>query len=144
LRLKIFLELLDVLGLELLLLLSSFWSKKNSRISVFLFKGLFFLITSLGFSIPLYSSESVELRFWKANADVFSVLILCLDNPRCFLFVSNESAGRVSGSGLLVIKTGCGKGFGVEKVICISFSLGEGVLTLRLVILFIRARLFKS
>jgi hypothetical protein len=42
LRSKMCSELLDVLDLGLLLLLT-FWSKKNSRIFVFLFKDLFFL-----------------------------------------------------------------------------------------------------
>jgi hypothetical protein len=117
LRSKMSSELLDVLGLELLLLLSSFWLKKNSRIFVFLFKSLFFLITFLGFSMLLYSSRSVELGFWKANADVFSVLILCLDNPRRFLLINSESAGEACGSGSLVMKTVWSRGSGVRKFI---------------------------
>jgi hypothetical protein len=100
-------SLLDMFGFDLLLLLlllSSFWSKKNSRIFVFLFSGLFFLITSLGFSISLYSSGFVVEGFSKVNADVLFVF-LCLDKPRCFFFINSESTERSCDRGSLVMKT---------------------------------------
>jgi hypothetical protein len=59
-----------VLGL-LLLLLSIFCSKRNSRISVFLFKGLFFLITSFGLSMLMNFGGLVEEGLLNTNA--FSV-----------------------------------------------------------------------
>jgi hypothetical protein len=105
--------------------------------SIFLFKDLVFLITSLGFSMPLYSGELVEEGFLKANTNVFSVVVLCFDNSRHFFYINNESIEGVCDSDSLVIKKDCGKGFRVGKVICISFYLDESVLISKLVILFI-------
>jgi hypothetical protein len=85
----------------------------------------------------LYSGELVKEGFWKANTDVFSVVVLCFDNSRHFLLINNKSIGRACGSGLLVTKEVCGKGSRVEKVICISFYLDESVLISKLDILFI-------
>jgi hypothetical protein len=101
---------------------------------VFLFNGLFFLITSLSLSMPMYSGGFVEKGLSKANTDVLSVLVLCLDNPSCFLLISSESARDVCGRGLLAMKTVWGRDSGVGKVIWILFGLGEGVLSLRLFI----------
>jgi hypothetical protein len=95
------------------------------------------LITSLGFSILLYSGGFVEEGFLKTNADVLSVLILCFDNPRHFLLINNESAEGACGSDLLATKVACGKSSGVGKVICILFYLDESVLISRLVISFL-------
>jgi hypothetical protein len=85
----------------------------------------------------LYSGGFVEEGFLKVNVDVFSVLILCFDNPRCFFYINNESAEKVCSSGSLATKMACGKDFRMRKVICTSFGLGESVLISRLVISFI-------
>jgi hypothetical protein len=78
----------------------------------FLFNGLVFLNTSLGFSIPLNLGECVEEGLSNVNTGVFSVPTLCFDNPRRFFFINNESAERGFNSVSLVIKKVCGKGFG--------------------------------
>jgi hypothetical protein len=123
-----------LLLLLLLLLLLSFCLKKNSRISVFLFNGLFFLITSFSLSILMNSSGFVEEGLLNANADIFSVFILCLDKPSHFLFINSISAGGACGNGLLAVKTVWDRGFGVRNVILISFDLGENVLSSKLFI----------
>jgi hypothetical protein len=118
-----------VLLLFLGLLLLRLWSKKNSRILEFLFKGLVFLNTSLDFSMLLNSGGFVEEGFLNVNTGVFSVVVLCFDISRCFLLINNESAGRGSDSGLLTTKEVCGRDSGVGNTICISPYLGVGVLT---------------
>jgi hypothetical protein len=104
----VLLLLLLLLGL----LLSIFWSKKNSRILEFLFKDLVFLIMSFGFSMLLNSGGFVEEGFLNANVEDFSVVVLCLDIPRHFLFINNESVERGSSRALLTTKDVCGRGFG--------------------------------
>jgi hypothetical protein len=108
LGLKMSSVLLDMFSfglLLLLLLLSSFWSKKNLRIFVFLFNGLFFLIISLSLSMSMYSGGFIEEGLSKANANVLFVLVLCLDNPSRFLLISSESAGGACGRDSLATKT---------------------------------------
>jgi hypothetical protein len=89
--LKMF-SILDVLELLLLLLLLlsslSFWSKRNSRILVFLFNGLFFLIISLGLSILMNLDGFVEEGLLNVNV-VFFVFILCFDKPSRFFLIVN-------------------------------------------------------
>jgi hypothetical protein len=51
--------------------------------------------------------------------------------------INNESAEGACGSSSLATKEVCGKGFGVEKVICISLCLSEDVLISKLDISFI-------
>jgi hypothetical protein len=127
-------SILEVLVLFLLLLLLlSFWSKRNSRILVFLFNGLFFLITSLGLSIPMNSSGFVEEGLLKANA-VFSVFILCFDKLSHFFLINSESTGSACGNGSLAVKTVWSRDFGVENVILVLFGLGESVLSSKLFI----------
>jgi hypothetical protein len=121
------------LFLLLLLLLLFFWLKKNSRISVFLFSGLFFLITSLGLSISMNSGGFVERGLLNANA-VLSVFILCLDRPSRFFLIKRVSVGSAFGSDLLAVNSIWGRGFGIGNVILISFTLGDGVLITKLFI----------
>jgi hypothetical protein len=78
--------------------------KRNSSISEFLFRDLVFLNTSLGFSMPLNSRGFVKEGLSNVNAEVLSVLVLCLLIPRHFLFISNESARGGSGRDSLVTK----------------------------------------
>jgi hypothetical protein len=111
--------------------------KRNSRISEFLFKDLVFLSTSLGFSMLLNLGRFVKKGLLKVNAGVFSIVVLYFDILRHFLFINNESAGGGFGSDSLATKEVCGRGFGVGKVICISFYLGVSVLNSMLDILFI-------
>jgi hypothetical protein len=94
------LDILELFLLLLLLLLLSFWSKRNSRISVFLFNGLFFLITSLGLSISMNLSGLVREGLLNANA-VFFVFILCFDKSSRFLLINSESTESACGNGSL-------------------------------------------
>jgi hypothetical protein len=107
-RLKISCELLLLLLLLTGFELSIFWLKRYSSNSEFLFNGLVFLNTFLGFSIPLNFEGLVEKGgcgggCLNMNAFVLSVT-LCLDIPNCFLLINNESAVKGSNSVLLAIK----------------------------------------
>jgi hypothetical protein len=93
---------------------------------VFLFKGLFFLITSLGLSIPINLSEFVREGLLNANA-VFFVFILCFDKLSHFLLINSESAGSACSSSLTV-KTVWSRGSRVRNMILISFDLSVRVL----------------
>jgi hypothetical protein len=127
-------SVLEVLELFLLLLLLlSFWIKRNSRILVFLFKGLFFLITSLGLSILINSEGFVRGGLLNANV-VFFVFILCFDKSSRFFLINSESTGGVCDNGSLVVNTVWSRGSGVGNVILISFGLGDGVLSSKLFI----------
>jgi hypothetical protein len=95
------------LGL-LLLLLSIFCSKRNSRISVFLFKGLFFLITSFGLSMLINSRGLVGEGLLNANA--FSVCNLCFDRPSLFRFTWSESTVEAAGSCSVAMNVVSGEG----------------------------------
>jgi hypothetical protein len=79
----------------------------------------------------------VEEGFSKANADVFSMVVLCFDNPKRFLLINNEFVEETCDSDSLTTKEVCGKNSRVGKVICISFCLDEGVLISKLDISFI-------
>jgi hypothetical protein len=102
----------ELLLLLLLLLvgfeLSIFWLKRYSNISEFLFNGLVFLNTFLGFSIPLNSRGLVKRGcrrdLLNVNTIVLSVVTLCLDILNHFLLINNESTARDSDSASLVIK----------------------------------------
>jgi hypothetical protein len=65
------------------------------------------------------------------------VVVLCFDIPRCFYFISNESAGEGFSYGSLATNEVCGRGLSIEKFICNSLGLGEGVLTSKLDMSFI-------
>jgi hypothetical protein len=126
-------SMLVVLELFLLLLLLFFWSKRNSRILVFLFSGLFFLITSLDLSISMNSRGFVEGGLLNANA-MLLVFILCLDRLSHFLLINRVSVGDAFGSGSLAVNSVWSRGFEVGNVILISFTLGDGVLIIKLFI----------
>jgi hypothetical protein len=83
----------------------------------------------------------VKEGFLNVNAEDFSVVVLCLDIPRCFLFTNSESAEGGSGRVSLVIKDVCDRSLGVGNVISgiyiSSPYLGVGVLTSILIISFI-------
>jgi hypothetical protein len=87
--------------------------------------------------MSLNSREFVEKGFSNANAEGFSVVVLCFDISRRFLFINNESAREASDSDSLAIKEVCGRDSGIKKVICISPCLDEGVLISKLDVSFI-------
>jgi hypothetical protein len=120
-------SLVFCLGLLLLLLLSIFCLKRNSRILVFLFRGLFFLITSFSLSIPMNSRGFVGDGLLKVNASLFWFCILCLDRPSLFLFTRSESAVGAMDSCSVVVNVVWERASRVGKLIIISVcERGEG------------------
>jgi hypothetical protein len=107
--------------MKLLLLL---FLERNARILEFLFKGLVFLITSLGFSILLNSGGFME-RILDGNVLGFSNTNLCLDISRHFLFTNRES---VCGGMYCSCVSVLGKTSLVVKVVCVSDFVGMRVI----------------
>jgi hypothetical protein len=67
--------------------------------------------------MPINSRGLVEDGLLNANAFLFSVCILYLDKPSCFLFIRSESAEDTGGSCSVAVKVVWRRGSGVGKLI---------------------------